>query len=57
MQPVAPASNRPILPRGSTTLLVSPVPDHLATAVDALSLPWEDLDTYAFPPEAILGKW
>ena len=26
------------------------------TAVDALSLPWEDLDTYAFPPAAILGK-
>ena len=27
---------------------VSPVPDPLATAVDALSLPWEDLDAYAF---------
>ena len=38
-------------------LFVSPVLDPLATAVDALSLPWEDLDTYAFPPEAILGKW
>ena len=25
-------------------------------AVDALSLPWEDLDTYTFPPAAILGK-
>ena len=37
-------------------LFVSPVPDPLATAVDALSLPWEDLDTYAFPPAAILGK-
>ena len=37
-------------------LFVSPVPDPLATAVNALSLPWEDLDTYAFPPEAILGK-
>ena len=35
---------------------VSPVPDPLATAVDALSLPWEDLDDYAFPPAAILGK-
>ena len=35
---------------------VSPVPDPLATAVDALSLPWEDLDAYAFPPAAILGK-
>ena len=28
----------------------------LATAVNALSLPWEDLDAYAFPPAAILGK-
>ena len=28
----------------------------MATAVDALSLPWEDLDAYAFPPAAILGK-
>ena len=35
---------------------VTPVPDPLATAVDALSLPWEDLDAYAFPPAAILGK-
>ena len=37
-------------------LFVSPVLDPLATAVDALSLPWEDLDAYAFPPAAILGK-
>ena len=37
-------------------LFVSPVPDSMATAVDALSLPWEDLDAYAFPPTAILGK-
>ena len=35
---------------------MSPVPDPLATAVDALSLPWEDLDAYALPPAAILGK-
>ena len=35
---------------------VSPVPDSLAVAVDALSLPWENLDAYAFPPVAILGK-
>ena len=35
---------------------VSPVPDSLALAVDALTLPWEDLDAYAFPPTAILGK-
>ena len=37
-------------------VFVSPVPDPMATAVDALSLPWEDLDAYAFPPAAILGK-
>ena len=35
---------------------VSPVPDSLAVAVDALSLQWEDLDAYAFPPAAILVK-
>ena len=35
---------------------VSPVPDSLAVAVDALTLPWEDLDAYTFPPTAILGK-
>ena len=35
---------------------VSPVPDPQAWAVDALSLYWEDLDPYAFPPAAILGK-
>ena len=37
-------------------LFVSPVPDPRATAIDALSLPWGDLDAYAFPPTAILGK-
>ena len=37
-------------------LFVSPVPDPMATAVDALSLSWENLDAYAFPPTAILGK-
>ena len=35
---------------------VSPVPDSLAISVDALSMPWENLDAYAFPPAAILGK-
>ena len=35
---------------------VSPVPDTLAVAVDALTLPWEDLDAYAFPPTALLSK-
>ena len=37
--------------------LVSPVPDSLAWAVDALSLPWDYLDPYALPPVTILGKW
>ena len=35
---------------------VSPVPDPQAWAVDAISLSWEGLDPYAFPPAAILGK-
>ena len=35
---------------------VSPVPDPQALAVDALSLSWENLDPYAFPPAAVLGK-
>ena len=34
-------------------LFVSPVPDPMASAVDALSLPWENLDAYAFPATAI----
>ena len=37
-------------------LFVSPLPDPMATAVDALSLSWENLDADAFPPTAILGK-
>ena len=35
---------------------MSPVPDPQAWAVDALSLSWENLDPYAFPPAAIWGK-
>ena len=35
---------------------VSPVPDQTAWAVDALSISWEDLDPYLFPPTALLGK-
>ena len=35
---------------------VSPVLDPQAWAVDALSLSWENLDPYTFPPAAILGK-
>ena len=41
MQQVAPASNRPICHEVQQQVaFVSPVPDPLATAVDALSLPW-----------------
>ena len=35
---------------------VSPVPDQLAWKVDVLTLQWENLDAYAFPPIAILGQ-
>ena len=35
---------------------VSPVPDPQAWAVDALSVCWENLDMYAFPPMSLLGK-
>ena len=52
MQQVAPASDRPICHEVQQQVASDP----LATAVDALSLPWEDLDAYAFPPAAILGK-
>ena len=58
MQQVAPASIDVFATRfnNKLPLFVLPVPDSLATAVDALSLPWEDLDAYAFPPAVILGK-
>ena len=57
-QQVVPAPNRPICPRfnNKLPLFVSPVLDPLASAVDALSLPWEDLDANAFPPAAILDR-
>ena len=35
---------------------VSPVPDSTAWAVDALSLSWENLDAYAFPPVSLLNQ-
>ena len=35
---------------------VSPVPDERAWEVDALSISWENLWAYAFPPVKILGK-
>ena len=38
------------------TEFVSPVQTPPAWALDALSLPWEDVDSYTFPPVAILGK-
>ena len=34
----------------------SPVSDPTAWAVDAPSLPWQDLDAYAFPPVALLSQ-
>ena len=35
---------------------VSPVPDPAAWVVDALSIPWSNLLSYAFPPISIIGK-
>ena len=35
---------------------VSPVPDPRAWAVDALTVSWENLDMYIFPPVSLLGK-
>ena len=37
-------------------LFVSPVPDPLALEVDALSIGWEGMDAYAFPPHVILSS-
>ena len=37
-------------------LYVSPVPDPQAWSVDALSLSWEGLIAYAFPPLPLVGK-
>ena len=37
-------------------LYVSPFPDQEAMAIDALSLNWDHLNTYAFPPTAILKE-
>ena len=37
-------------------LFVSPVPDSLAMGTDALSISWEGLWAYAFPPHQILSK-
>ena len=35
---------------------VSPVPDPTAWAVDALSLPWGNLDVYTFPPVSLVPQ-
>ena len=35
---------------------VSLMPDQVAWAVNALSLPWESLDVYAFPPVSLLNQ-
>ena len=35
---------------------MSPVLDQTAWRVDALSLLWEELDTYAFPPISLLSQ-
>ena len=59
VQQVAPASNRSLcyeIQQQVAPVGRSPVPDPMATAEDALSLSWENLDAYAFPPTAILGK-
>ena len=37
-------------------VFVSPVPDHLAYSTDALSMDWNHLWGYAFPPQPILTK-
>ena len=37
-------------------VFVSPAPDPLAMDVDALSISWEGLNAYAFPPQQILTK-
>ena len=37
-------------------MYISPVPDPAAWAVDALSVSWEGLLAYAFPPFPILAK-
>ena len=35
---------------------VSPLPDPLAWEVDALSMSWEGLDAYAFPPPVLMAR-
>ena len=58
MQQVAPTPDRSFGTwfKNKLAQFVSPVPDPLAWAVNVLSLLMEDLDPYAFPLVAILGK-
>jgi len=37
-------------------LYMSPVPDPQALEIDSLSVPWEGLDGYAFPPHSIIPQ-
>ena len=58
MLKVASATNGPVchqVQQQTTTVCITGTRPQ-AWAVDALSLSWEDLDPYAFPPAAILGK-
>ena len=58
MLKVAPATSGPVChqvqQQTATVCVTGSRPQ--AWTVDALSLSWEDLDPYAFPPAAILGK-
>ena len=58
IEKVAQALDRPFCDKVQQQLaqFVSLVLDPQAWAVHALSLSWEDLDLYAFPPAATLGK-
>ena len=56
MQQVAPALNRSVYHGVQQINPVSPVPDTLAWAVEALSLPGENLDVYASPSWASGGE-
>jgi hypothetical protein len=53
---VVPRRDRPHVDRFATSLnhkletFVSPVPDSLVFAVDAMSLSWDGMFAYAFPP-------
>ena len=62
LEPVWDAWHKPMVDLFATRfsrrlpLYVSPVPDPDAWAVDALSIDWQHLSGYAFPPFPVLGK-